>query len=226
MVEAYHGGLPINTNGGDFKTNFNKLQECGSSPAPEEEKKEVKKEEKKETVKPKAKKPAGRPKPQPAKEKRGKVWDISFYENETIEFKEEELEKSESIVVTSCTNTNFIINGKFNNISLTNCKNCAVVVDIVIASVEIVKGDGVKVQVNERAPQIIVDRSNKTGIYLNDKSKDLKVNTTCSNGTFIHFPIKEVDAEGNDEASLGIPETYVTTIKEEKLVTEVLDLTE
>ena len=95
---------------------------------------------------------------------------------------------------------------------------------MVISSIEIIKGDGVKVQIKERAPQVIVDRSNKTVLYLNEESKDLKVNTTCSTSTFIHFPTKEKDAEGNDEASLGIPETYVTTIKDDKLHTEVFDI--
>lgn len=230
LVEAYGTGMPFKLDGTDFKDNFTQIHAGGTTSAQNTEtKKEEKKEEKheeKKVEKKEAKKPADKPKNPPTKVKRGKMWDISFYENETIEFKAEEIENGNFFMVTSCVNTNFIIHGKFNNISLTGCKNCAVVVDNVIASVEIIKGDGIKVQVNEMAPQVIVDRSNKTGIYLNDKSKDLKINTTCSTSTFIYFPLKEADRDGNDDAALGIPETYVTTIKNDQLVTEPLDMTE
>lgn len=154
------------------------------------------------------------------------MWDISFYENETLEFKEDEIDKGTFFMLTSCTNTNIIVHGKFNNIAVTNCKNCAIVIDSVIASVEIIKGDDVKLQVNEKCPQVIVDRSNKTKLYLNDNSKDMKINTTGSVSTFIYFPTKEKDKDGNDEAALGIPETYVTKIVNDELVTEPLDLTE
>jgi hypothetical protein len=153
------------------------------------------------------------------------MWDISFYEDETIEFQESEIEIGILFMVTSCKNTNFIIHGKFYNFSMTGCTNCAVIIDNVIASVEIIKGDGIKLQLNEKVPQVIIDRCNKTGLYLNDKSKDLKINTSNSASTFIYFPLEEADRDGNDEASLGIPETYVTTIENNQLVTKPLDIT-
>jgi adenylyl cyclase-associated protein len=218
--------MPFAHNGGDFKTNLEAIlkEGSGSAPAPAEEKKEEKKEPKKEEKKPAAKKPAEKKKLPPSKVKRGKMWDISGYEKETIEFKEDEVEKGNFFMITSCTDTPIIIHGIFNNMSVTSCKNCAVVIDSVIASVEIIKGDNVKLQVNEKAPQVIIDRSNKTGLYLNDNSKDLKINTTCSSTTFVHFPTKEVDSNGNDEASVPIPETYVSVIKDDQIITEPLDL--
>ena len=62
-------------------------------------------------------------------------------------------------------------------------------------------------------------------IFLNDESKDIKVNTTGCTSTFIYFPTKEEDELGNFEASLGIPETYTSRIVDGKLITAPLDLT-
>lgn len=228
LLDAYSDGMPFKFDGGNFKENFENIlsQESGSAgetkAAPQETPKETPKEEKKEEKK--AIKAKEVKKMAPAKVKRGKMWDISFYENETIEFQANEIDIATFFMVTSCTNTNIIIHGKFNNIAVTNCKNCALVIDTVIASVEIIKCDEVKLQVNEKLPQVMIDRSNKTGLYLNDESKGLKINTTCSNTTFVHFPIAEPDMNGNDEASVPIPETYVTQIKNDKLVTVPLDL--
>lgn len=219
--------MPFKLDGGEFQSNFDKIQKGDTGSTTNEEKKEVPKEEPKEerkAEKKETKKVPEKTKLPPAKVKRGKMWDISGYENDTIEFKEDEVDISTFFMVTSCDKTNIIIHGKFNNIAVTGCKNCNIVIDNCIASVEIIKGVDVKLQVNHKAPQVIVDRSQKTGIYLNDESKDIKINTTCSQTTFIHFPTKEKDFNGNDEASVPIPETYTTVIKNDKLVTEPLDL--
>jgi adenylyl cyclase-associated protein len=216
--------MPFLSTGGSFLENFEEnLKGNGGKSAQEEVKKpnqEPKKEVKKEQEK------IVKKKSPPSKVQRGKMWDISNYENETLEFGEKEIDLSTFFMITNWVKTNIIIKGKFNNVSMTNCKDCALVVDTVIASVEIIKGDEVKLQVNEKAPQVTIDRSNKTGIYLNDNSKDIKVNTTTSTVTYLHFPIKEPDINGNDEASVPIPETYVTTIKGDKVVTVPLDLTD
>lgn len=143
LSDAYSGGMPFKFDGGSFKENFEKIlsQENGTTAettakpqeTPKEDPKEEKKEEKKASKAKEVKKNA------PAKVKRGKMWDISFYENETIEFQENEIDIATFFMITSCTNTNIIIHGKFNNIAATNCKNCALIIDTVIASVEIIK---------------------------------------------------------------------------------------
>ena len=123
-----------------------------------------------------------------------------------------------------CEKTNIIVPGKFNNMSVSNWVNCAIVVDSVISSVEIINGKEIKVQVNESCKQVIVDRSQKTGLYLSESAKDLKVNTTCSSTTFIHFPALEKDENENDERSLPVCESFVTKIVGDSLVTEPMDL--
>jgi hypothetical protein len=227
LTEQYTGGMPFKMDGGNFKDVFEQIHkgESTTEPTNSAPKEEVKQE--KPTAKEKEKsKPAEKKKSPPSKVKRGKMWDISCYEDETLEFNEGDVDLSTFFMVTNCVKTNIIIHGKFNNIAATNCKNCAIIIDNVIASVEIIKGDEVKLQVNERAPQVTVDRSNKTGIYLNDKSKDIKVSSTTSTATYLHFPTLEKDINMNDEASMPIPETYITVIKNDKLITTPLDLTD
>ena len=225
MYESYEGGIPFKFDGTDFKDNFTTLQSGGAAASTAAPAKEEAPKEEKKAAKPAAK-PKTAPKRKPEKTKRGKMWDILFYEGETLEFSGDDVSKDTSFMVTGCTKTNIIIKGKFNNITLTNCKNCAVVIDTCISSVEIIKGDDVKLQVNEKCSQVAVDRSIRTGLYLCESSKDVKVMTTCSTSTFLHFDTKEQDALGNDEASLGVPESYVTKIVNDKLVTEPVDLTD
>lgn len=130
-------------------------------------KEEVKAPKPAEKAKPADKgKPAARPKLPPTKVKRGKMWDISGFEGETIEFQEKEVDMSTSFTITSCTDTTVIIHGKFNNASVTTCKNWAIIVENVIASVEIIKSNDVKLQVLHKCKQAIVDRSVKTGMKL------------------------------------------------------------
>ena len=73
---------------------------------------------------------------------------------------------AEILFITSCTDTTVIIHGKFNNASVTTCKNLAIIVENVIASVEIIKSNDVKLQVLHKCKQAIVDRSVKTGMKL------------------------------------------------------------
>lgn len=227
ITEIYIGahGMPFLSTGGSFIEHFEtNLKHAGDKPVQEEAKKPTE-APKKEDSKTKPAKEEKKKSP-PSKVQRGKMWDVSNYENETLEFGEKDIDLSTFFMITNCVKSNFIIKGKFNNVSMTNCKNCALIIDTVIASVEIIKGDEVKLQVNEKAPQVIIDRSNKTGLYLNENSKDIKVNTTTSTSTYLHYPIKEPDINGNDETSAPIPETYVTTIKDDKLITVPLDLTD
>eukprot|EP00345_Euplotes_harpa_P016791 CAMPEP_0168338848 /NCGR_PEP_ID=MMETSP0213-20121227/13105_1 /TAXON_ID=151035 /ORGANISM="Euplotes harpa, Strain FSP1.4" /LENGTH=211 /DNA_ID=CAMNT_0008344757 /DNA_START=362 /DNA_END=994 /DNA_ORIENTATION=- len=147
LIEAYHNGMPFDLNGGDFKENYKTVSEGGpSTTADAKPKEEEKKEAPKEVEKPKqSAKPAAKPKNPPSKIKRGKAWDIAYYDKETIELNESEVDMSTAVMVTACTNSNVVIHGKLNNVSLTACKNCAVLVDSVISAVELIKCDGVKV---------------------------------------------------------------------------------
>lgn len=135
IVDAYENGLPFSREGGEFKDIFQSLQ-SGGAPAPveEEKKEEVKKE--KPSKKSGAKEDKPKPKREPKKVKIGKVWDISYYENETFEYKEGELDMTETLMVSVCNSSNFITHGKIKSVILNNCTNCAVVVDTIVSSIE------------------------------------------------------------------------------------------
>lgn len=165
ISEAYESGMPFKLDGGDFKTNFDNELKAGEPTPAEEKKVETKEptEKKVDTKKPveekkevKAAAPAKR-KMNPEKVLRGKMWDICYYENETLEFKEEDVKNDLSFMVTGCTKTNIIIHGKFNAITLTKCKGCALVVDSVIASISMIKCEDVNIQVNTKCQQLILD---------------------------------------------------------------------
>ena len=229
LSEAYDGALPFSSSGGEFATVFAASLAEATGEKKSAEPKEEAKTEVKDTSKPAktAAKPKQEPKKrQPQKTQRGKLWDVCFYENETLEFTDEGIMKDYSYMITNCMTTNIIIKGKFNNISLNGCKNCAVIVDTVISSAEFINCEDIKLQINLKCSQVTVDKCKGVEVFLNEDSINTQVTTTNSTKTFFNFPLKEPDENDNDQGCLPVPETYATKIVDGKLVTTIVDLSE
>ena len=67
-----------------------------------------------------------------------------------------------------------------------------------------------------------VERSEGTQIYLFPGAKNCKVHTTSSTSTVINYS-KDGAKEDDDWLDIAIPETLVTQIKADKLVSEALE---
>ncbi len=114
-------------------------------------------------------------------------------------------------------NSNFIINGKVKGMQIEGCKNCAIIVEEVVTAIELLNCEGVKLQIQKKTNQVIIDKSSKTTIYVSEEGKGIKVLTTNSNTTVLNFPALEEDDNGNDTRSIPVVETWTTVIKGDKL---------
>jgi adenylyl cyclase-associated protein len=86
---------------------------------------------------------------EPIMEQRGRVWVIENQVGATINFEESKVDRNSAFQIISCKDSNIIITGKFNNILVENCQNCAVVFEHIYASVEIMNSKKVTIQVKE-----------------------------------------------------------------------------
>lgn len=67
-----------------------------------------------------------------------------------------------------------------------------------------------------------LERSQGVQLYLFPPAKGCKVHSTCSQQMVVHYS-KEGAGEDDDWLDIAIPETYVTAIKNDKLVSEALE---
>lgn len=65
-----------------------------------------------------------------------------------------------------------------------------------------------------------VERSNSVQVYLFESAKTCKIHTTSCQSVVIHYP-KTGGTDEDEWFDVGIPETFVTTIKNDKLKTEI-----
>lgn len=59
-------------------------------------------------------------------------------------------------------------------------------------------------------------------MHMFPSAKGVKVHTTCSQSVVLHYP-KTDAGEDDDWLDIGIPETLVTTIKEDRVVSVAMD---
>jgi hypothetical protein len=206
----FENGNPSSSDGGSFADNF-KPGASAPTPVPEEEKKAPTKKAapKKEEAK-KARKPT-------KTVVKGKGIEACFFDSETLEFGESDVDYKTACNFIRSTKTNFIIKGKAKVVNMEGCKNCALIVDEVVTTIELINCEGVKVQVVKKTGNFVIDRCHQTELYLSEEGKNVKIHTTKATTTIINFPAAEEDEHGNDSRSLPIYETWETVIKGDKL---------
>ena len=225
VKDKFGGGNPTDSNGIEFAAAFDKaISSTGvSASAPEEEKKEEKPK-----PKAKAKEPAKKEekKREPKLNKTLKSIEALNYVGETLTFEGEDATIQKAFNFIRSDKTNFVIKGKVKAVIAEGLTNCAIVVDNVVTAIELMNCQGVNVQITGKASQFMTDRCEKTGLYLSEEGKGIKILTTNSKTTVINFPAAEEDENGNDTRSLPVYETWQTVIENDGLKSEPLDLTD
>ncbi len=159
---------------------------------------------------------------EPVKELRGTQQTVMYYGKELIKFTEEDVRMSYNFMIIKCKDTVVVIEGKCKNVMIENCQNVKVVVNELLAAVEVLNSKKVTVQALKKLPQFIIERSDSINLYLFESAKTCKINSTCSQSMVIHYPKK--DATEDDEwIDQTIPETLITVIKDDKLETKCMD---
>jgi len=101
------------------------------------------------------------------------------------------------------------IQGKCKNITISNSVDIAVVFDTCVTTVEVIGSKKVQVQATVSAGSYIVDKCDRTTLYLADESlKDKVVLYSCqSTATVVH------QSKGEDTVEHGIPAQILSTFK-------------
>ncbi|CAI2179393.1 13214_t:CDS:2 [Funneliformis geosporum] len=155
--------------------------------------------------------PAAPPKPAslslkkpPKKILTGNKWNIENYEND-----------KNIIVEDTFINQTVYIFGY-------TCTKSGLVVDSVVATVDIVNCKSVQVQVQGKTPIIVIDKTDSGQIFLSEECLDVEILTAKSSSINVNIPGM---GDNGDYAERPVPEQFKTTIVEGKLISTPVEHT-
>lgn len=158
----------------------------------------------------------------PTKEFKSNFWYVQNYGKEVLKFEGEDVQMNYGWALIKCQDTTIVIDGKFKTIMLENCSNVKVILSNVMANMEVINCKKITVTIKESCPHISLERTQGIHIYLFPPAKGAKIHSTCSQSMVVHYP--RVDAAEDDEwLDIAIPETNVTHLKGDRLMTEALE---
>lgn len=150
----------------------------------------------------------------------GSKWIIeNFTEASAPEPIEIEVERTQSVFIGNTSGVTIILKGKGNAISISETKKTAVVVESLISGIDVIKSFKFGIQVTGVVPLISVDKCEEGSIYLSKESVDASSLVVTSNSSAININV----LEGEDFVELPVPEQLSHTIKNGKIVSEVIE---
>ncbi|PBP17157.1 adenylyl cyclase-associated protein [Diplocarpon rosae] len=171
--------------------------------------------------------PGKKPKPEsmrtkkpPVKKLDGNKWIIENFENESAPITIE-ASIAHSILISRCSKTTIIVQGKANAISIDNSPRLSLVIDSLVSSVDVIKSANFALQVMGTLPTILLDSVDGAQIYLGKESMQTEVFSSKSSG--INLNIIEGN-EDEDYKEVPLPEqlrSYITA--EGKIVSEIVE---
>jgi adenylyl cyclase-associated protein len=158
----------------------------------------------------------------PKKELQGNQWYIENYGKEVLKFEGDDVQPNYGFALIKCQDTTLVVDGKCKTLLLENCSNIKIVCSSILASIEILNSKKITVTIKEICPQVNIERCQGIHLYLFPSAKACKVHSTCSQSMVVHYP-REGAGEEDEWLDIAIPETNVTQIKNDKLVSEALE---
>jgi adenylyl cyclase-associated protein len=158
----------------------------------------------------------------PKKELKYNSWYIENYGKEVLKFEGDDATTSHSFNIMKCTDTTIVISGKIKNVMLNDCQGVKLILDSVISMIELLNCKKISCTIKVVCPQFMIERSHGIQLYLFPSAKGTKINSTCSQSMVINYPL-EGAKEDDEWIDATIPETYVSQIKGDKVVSEALD---
>ncbi|EDK45164.1 conserved hypothetical protein [Lodderomyces elongisporus NRRL YB-4239] len=129
-----------------------------------------------------------------------------------------ETEMHQSVFIGNCSDVTIQIKGKANAVSISETKSIGVVIDSLVSGVELIKSYKYGLQVTGLVPMISIDKSDEGSIYLSQESIDHDVQIFTSSSTALNINVPEAN---DDYKELAVPEQFVSTIKDGKLVSSI-----
>lgn len=161
-------------------------------------------------------------KKEPKKELKYNSWYVENYGKEVLKFEGDDATPSHSFALIKCTDTTVVISGKVKNVMIENCSGVKLIMDSVISMIELLNCKKITCTIKGVCPQFMIERTQGVQLYLFPTAKTCKINSTCSQSMVINYPLTDA-AEDDEWLDVTIPETYVTQIKNDKVVSEALD---
>ncbi|KAI0997800.1 Adenylyl cyclase-associated protein [Podosphaera aphanis] len=162
--------------------------------------------------------PGKKPKPEnmrtkkpPVKKLDGNKWIIENFENEPQPIKIDAL-ISHSIIISRCSKTTIIVQGKANAISVDNSPRLSLIIDSLVSSVDVIKSSSFAIQVLGSLPTILMDSVDGAQIYLGKDSLATEIFSSKSTG--INLNILDSSKEEEDYKEVPVPEQIRTWIDE------------
>ena len=147
---------------------------------------------------------------------------LEYYGKELLKFGGDDVQPNYGFVLVKCKDTQMIVEGKCKNIMLEGCQNVKVLAESILSTIEVLNCKKVTIQVKQQLPQISFERSEGLNLYIDQGGKNLKIHSTCSQAMVIHYP-KENGTEDDEWLDAPVPETFVSVLKKDQLVSEPLE---
>ena len=125
----------------------------------------------------------------PKKEHKFNTWYIENYGKEVLKFEGDDVQTNYGFALIKCNDTTVAISGKCKTIMLENCSNIKIIVDSVLAMIEVINCKKITVTIKETCPQFNIERSQGVHLYLFPTAKTCKVHSTCSQAMVVHYPL-------------------------------------
>eukprot|EP01067_Filipodium_phascolosomae_P001999 Filipodium_phascolosomae@DN2255_c0_g1_i1.p1 len=121
-----------------------------------------------------------------------------------------------SVKIEDCYNTRIAIPEKVNCVTIDKCADVALVLQDVIATVEVLNSSLVKIEVTGRVPSVVIDLSAGVSLRLSRESVELtQITTAKSSEVNVEFQSAEENI-----VELPIPEQFVSFVKDGKMITK------
>ncbi|KAL3136825.1 hypothetical protein ABBQ38_005537 [Trebouxia sp. C0009 RCD-2024] len=130
----------------------------------------------------------------------------------------DQTDAKQSVYIFNCSNCTVQVQGKVNAITLDSCSRTGLVFQDLVSSCEVVNCSSVEVQSTGVMPTIAIDKTDGIVLYLSEASLGVAITTAKSSAMNVVVP-------GNgdsDPLELPVPEQFVSTFRDGKLVTEAV----
>ncbi|KAL5248489.1 hypothetical protein ACHWQZ_G017623 [Mnemiopsis leidyi] len=165
-----------------------------------------------------AKKAAAPAKQPPKLQLVGKKWSCEYQSG--VQDIVIEAQVSQSLYVYKCDNSVITVKGKINSITLDNCKKCGIIVDSLVASMDIVNSQSVKLQVNDKAPIVNIDKTDGCQVFV-QRATGLDTEFVTAKSSEVNICLVEENGEYNESF---VAEQFLTKFVDGKFVTELYEV--
>jgi adenylyl cyclase-associated protein len=172
--------------------------------------------------------PSKRPKPESMRTKKparkdldGNKWIIEHHDNTGSEVIDIPAQLSHSILISRCSKCVIRVRGKANAISIDNCAGLSILVDSLVASLDVIKSSRFQLQVDGVVPTVLLDQVDGATIYLGAPSLNTEVLSSKCSGVNVVIPRQEGGEA--DDRECPLPEQIRSVVRDGVVVSEVVE---